>query len=303
MRKTGNGAKSPPCDRCGPLCKRRQNVVALRALLVPQRLDRIEPRRPLWRVEAEEHADQRAEAHGGGDHQIGATTNRRLDVVNLICILINSFLIILRKQAGRLGGPMAVGSTRSDARNPVFAAHRVPAHLARRFHQICLGAMAEVTVPAGLSPGEYGILAALIDWAGLDQRRLAERLGIDPASAGQMIDRLETAGLVERRVHPDDRRARLLSATRSGERLRRQLRPSASAAQERLLAPLSVREGRLFLDFLTRLVEGKETYARPGNGRRPPRRAPSRKDAVPKATHLSSRSKRAAKEREPTNVT
>lgn len=187
---------------------------------------------------------------------------------------------------------MAVGSTRRDIKNPVVPAHRVPAHLGRRFHQICLGAMAEVTVPAGLSPGEYGILAAIIDLPGLDQRRLAERLGIDPASAGQMIDRLETTGLLERRVHPDDRRARLLSATRSGEKLRQQLKPFALAAQERLLAPLTAREGRLFLGFLTRVVEGNESYARPGNGRRPPRRASPRSEL----------SKRAAKEREPTNA-
>lgn len=170
---------------------------------------------------------------------------------------------------------MAVGVRRSDIKNPVTPAHRVPAHLARRFHQICLGALAEVTVPADLNPAEYGILAAVIDWPGLDQRRLAERLGIDPASVGQMIDRLETAGLLERRVHPDDRRARLVSATRSGERVRQHLRPAALAAQERLLAPLTARERRLFLDLLTRVVEGNESYARPGNGRRPPQRASS----------------------------
>jgi len=188
---------------------------------------------------------------------------------------------------------MAVGLTRSDASKRIAPAHRVPGHLGRRFHQICLGAMAEVTVPAGLSPGEYGFLAAVIDLPGLDQRRLAERLGVDAASAGQMIDRLETTGLLERRVHPDDRRARLLSATRSGDKLREQLKPSVLAAQERLLAPLTIRERRLFLDLLTRVVEGNDSYARPGNGRRPPRRASPRNEL----------SKRAAKEREPTNVT
>ena len=170
---------------------------------------------------------------------------------------------------------MAGGLNRGETKNPVAPAHRVPAHLARRFHQICLGAVAEIIVPAGITPGEYAVLAAVIDLPGLDQRRLAARLGIDPASAGQMIDRLETASLIERRVHPDDRRARLLSATRAGERLRRQLRPPALAAQERILAPLTARERQLFLDFLIRVVEGNESYARPGNGRRPPRRASS----------------------------
>jgi DNA-binding MarR family transcriptional regulator len=177
---------------------------------------------------------------------------------------------------------MVVGSTRSGAKNPIAPAHRVPGHLARRFHQICLGAMSEVTVPASLTPGEYGILAAVIDLPGLDQRTLAERLGIDPASAGQMIDRLETARVLERRVHPDDRRARLLGATSSGEKLRQQLQPSVLAAQERLLAPLAVRERRLFLALLTRVVEGNKSYARPGNGRRPPRRASSRMEGAVK---------------------
>jgi DNA-binding MarR family transcriptional regulator len=177
---------------------------------------------------------------------------------------------------------MAGGLTRSGTRNPVAPAHRVPAHLARRFNQICLGAVAEVTVPAGLIPGEYGILAAVIDLPDLDQRRLAERLGIDAASVGKMIDRLEAAGMLERRVHPEDRRARLLGATRSGEKLRQQLQPRALAAQERLLAPLAVRERRLFLELLTRVVEGNGSYARPGNGRRPPRRASSRLEGAVK---------------------
>ena len=170
--------------------------------------------------------------------------------------------------------PMATVPTDGDVKNPVPPAHRVPAHLARRFHQICLGAVAEVITPAGITPGEYAVLVATIDLPGLDQRRLAVRLGIDPVSTGQMIDRLEQAGLVERRVDPNDRRARLLSATRSGVRLRQRLRPPAMAAQERILAPLSPAERTIFLDCLARIVEGNESYARPGNGRRPPRRKP-----------------------------
>lgn len=158
------------------------------------------------------------------------------------------------------------------ATNPVLPLHRVPAHLARRFHQICLGAVAEVITHAGITPGEYAVLAAIIDLPDLDQRRLAARLGVDPVSAGQMIDRLEDAELVNRRVDPNDRRARLLSVTRSGERLRRRLRPPVVAAQEQILAPLSTAERAMFLDFLTRVVEGNESYARPGNGRRPPQR-------------------------------
>src|SRR5438874_13529254 len=88
--------------------------------------------------------------------------------------------------------------------------HRVPAHLARRFHQICLGALAEITAPEDLSPLQYGIIGSIQDQPGLDQRRLAERMGVDTVSAHHHIELLEERGLVTRSTDADDRRSRLL---------------------------------------------------------------------------------------------
>jgi DNA-binding MarR family transcriptional regulator len=87
-----------------------------------------------------------------------------------------------------------------------------------------------------------------------------------------MIDFLEQKGLVRRELDPDDRRARRLFVTRRGADLRRRLRPALLAAQERLLAPLSKSERVALLDMLVRVIEANDTYARPGNGRRKPRR-------------------------------
>jgi|SRR6185312_6908455 len=169
--------------------------------------------------------------------------------------------------------PRATGDNGAAAGTSLVpATHRVPAHLARRFNQICLGAMAEIMDPEGIMPREYAVLAAIEDQPGLDQRTLATRLGIDPASAGQMVDRLQGMGLVDRGVHPTDRRARVLKVTRRGAGLRRRLIPPARAAHDRILAPLSAAERTLFVDFLVRIVEANESYARPGNGRRHPRR-------------------------------
>jgi MarR family transcriptional regulator, temperature-dependent positive regulator of motility len=167
---------------------------------------------------------------------------------------------------------MEPDETASGAGNPVLADYRVPAHLARRFHQVCVGAVAEAIEPAGITPGEYAVLVAIVDLPGLDQHQLAVSLGIDPVSAGQRIDQLEAMGLVDRRVHPSDRRARVLNASRRGAGLRRRLKPLALAAQERIMGPLTGAERQLFLNFLTRIVEGNASYARPGNGRRRPRR-------------------------------
>src|SRR5260370_41081135 len=91
--------------------------------------------------------------------------------------------------------------------------HRVPAHLARRFHQVCLGILAEVTETEGLSPLQYGIVASINDEPRMDQRRLAERIGVDTVSAHHHIEYLEERGFVERRIDPSDRRGRLLRLT------------------------------------------------------------------------------------------
>jgi len=132
--------------------------------------------------------------------------------------------------------------------------------------------MSEVLAPEGLKGPEYGTLTTLDAEPGLDQRSLAARLGIDKVSAGQVIDRLERDGLVDRRLHPTDRRARSLHLTQAGLTLRRRLQPAALAAQDRILAPLRAEDREPLIELLTQVVEGHGAYARPGNGRNPPRK-------------------------------
>jgi MarR family transcriptional regulator, temperature-dependent positive regulator of motility len=169
--------------------------------------------------------------------------------------------------------------SRRIEKSPVLGSHRVPAHLARRFHQICLGVTAEILAREDLTPLIFGVMAAVLEEPGSGQRQLASRMGIDAVSFGQMIDFLEQKGLVKRELDPDDRRARQLYATRRGTDLRRRLRPALLAAQERLLAPLSKSERVALLDMLVRVIEANDSYARPGNGRRKPRRKLDSKSA------------------------
>ena len=59
---------------------------------------------------------------------------------------------------------------------------------------------------------------------------LAAALGIDPPNATVLVDELESLGLVRRRPHPTDRRAKVVEATRKG-------RDMARRADEILAAP------------------------------------------------------------------
>lgn len=157
----------------------------------------------------------------------------------------------------------------------MLPSHRLPAHLARRFNQICLGVTAEILAQHDLSPLLFGVIAAVAEKPGSGQRQLAAQMGVDAATFGQMIESLELKGLVRRQTDPADRRARQLFVTRYGSTLRNRLRPSLIAAQERLLAPLSKAERSSLMDMLVRVIEANDAYARPGNGRRKPRRKPA----------------------------
>ncbi len=128
--------------------------------------------------------------------------------------------------------------------------------------------IAEALAGEDLVQLEYGSLICLDIEPGIDQRRLAEAMGIDPSNASLIVDRLHSMGLIERRINGADRRARQLYLTPKGKKLWRRIRPKTSAANERVLAPLAPAERELFLDLLIRVIEGNRTHARPGAGRR-----------------------------------
>jgi DNA-binding MarR family transcriptional regulator len=70
----------------------------------------------------------------------------------------------------------------------------------------------------GLTLAQYELLRALPADGGLPSGRLAELAGIAAASASQMLDGLERAGLIERTRPPTDRRTVMIALTGDGRR-------------------------------------------------------------------------------------
>ena len=149
--------------------------------------------------------------------------------------------------------------------------HHVPFPLVRRLDQILAWAAAEALAgEVTETPQQYAVLAVLDDFPGIDQRRLGVLTGLDRTNAGQLVDRLEATGLVERRISGADRRARELRLTTAGKQARRRLRPKMVRAQASVLAPLAPAEQDMLIDLLIRVVKANEVNARPGGGRRKP---------------------------------
>ncbi|TDD19394.1 MarR family winged helix-turn-helix transcriptional regulator [Nonomuraea diastatica] len=85
---------------------------------------------------------------------------------------------------------------------------------------------------------------------------LAERMSCEPSNATFVVDKLDKRGLVERRAHPRDRRAKQLVLTPQGEELRAQLLDLLT--QESPLAGLSQKEQDTLRDLLLRAAPARE---------------------------------------------
>src|SRR3954466_2120239 len=90
-----------------------------------------------------------------------------------------------------------------------------------RVQQLVLGELDEILRPHGLSFARYEALVLLtFSRAGaLPLGKMGERLQVHPTSVTSIVDRLEAAGLVVRRRHPDDGRAVLAEITDGGRSL------------------------------------------------------------------------------------
>jgi DNA-binding MarR family transcriptional regulator len=102
----------------------------------------------------------------------------------------------------------------------------------------------------------------------MTQHALGQCVGIDPSSMVATIDELEAKGLVERRRHPNDRRAHALHLTTKGKQTLVRGRELARSAQEELLAPLDAEERQQLHEMLLRLAEATRNVGKPDEDNR-----------------------------------
>src|SRR5262245_29800455 len=108
--------------------------------------------------------------------------------------------------------------------------------------------------PLGLTADQFVLLTALAGGEGVTQKELVGRTGSDPNTMSEMLARLEAKGLVERRRHAEDGRARSVSLTRRGRQVQRTLWEASAGLRVEL-------ESRLPPDVMSALVEGLDRVA------------------------------------------
>jgi DNA-binding MarR family transcriptional regulator len=136
--------------------------------------------------------------------------------------------------------PMAVFGRLSDATVRIMRDHMNP-----------------VFADAGLQPGEFDVLATLRrsgDPYMLSPTRLYESAMISSGGMTNRIDRLERAGLIERRPDPNDRRGKLIALTGDGRALIDGTIGRHVANEERILSVLTIAEQEMLNELLRKLI-------------------------------------------------
>jgi MarR family transcriptional regulator for hemolysin len=109
--------------------------------------------------------------------------------------------------------------------------------------------------PLGVTRAQWRVLAWLGRQPGLRQVELADRLDIEPITLCRIVDRLEEAGLVERRRDLEDRRAWRLHLTAKGEPLVDKLRALAGVMAREAFAGVSPQAAEALSQALAQVRE------------------------------------------------
>jgi DNA-binding MarR family transcriptional regulator len=112
---------------------------------------------------------------------------------------------------------------------------------------------------AGLQSGEFDVLATLRrsgDPYMLSPTRLYEAAMISSGGMTARLDRLEHAGLIERRPDPNDRRGKLIALTEQGREVIDATITRHVANEQRILAPLTQAEQQKLDALLKKLIAG-----------------------------------------------
>ena len=121
----------------------------------------------------------------------------------------------------------------------------------------------------GLTRSQWAVLAYVARHEGSNQAALADMLEIEPITLVRLLDKLEAAGLVERRPDPTDRRARRLFLTEATGPLLAQLQVLAAETRETALAGMSEAERQQLTNLLMKVranLSGRDLGPMPDAG-------------------------------------
>lgn len=122
-------------------------------------------------------------------------------------------------------------------------------------HRLVTAVVDKVMEPLGLTRSQLRVLLFLIRQDGYTQVELAEKLEIGKVAIGGLLDRLEEKELLERKNHPDDRRAKRIYLTPKVEGLFEPMSQMSEGLMDNLLLGISPEDQEKLSSHLIMLKE------------------------------------------------
>lgn len=94
--------------------------------------------------------------------------------------------------------------------------------------------------------------------AGLHQKELVARLGINPSSVSELTDKLETDGYITRNADPADKRATLITLTEKGRARAFEVADERAEMLQNMFKNLTAEEKQTLLGLLNKLTAGQQ---------------------------------------------
>jgi DNA-binding MarR family transcriptional regulator len=137
-----------------------------------------------------------------------------------------------------------------------------PGFLLRRAHQISISIFEQECQGIKLTPIQYGILTVLHTLPGIDQSRLARKLGLDKVTTLRVLRDLEGRSLITRSEHPSDKRSYSLTLSSDGQILFKESQKHVNKAYMKLASGLTEPELTTLLQLLRKFNSSLDTHAR-----------------------------------------
>jgi DNA-binding MarR family transcriptional regulator len=125
-----------------------------------------------------------------------------------------------------------------------FLLHDVARLMRKRFEQHAR------SKALGLTRSQASVLGHLARQEGINQVSLAQLMDLEPITLVRLLDRLQEAGLIERRADPQDRRARVLYLTAQAWPLLDRVGALARSVYDEAMVGLSTPERERLVDAL-----------------------------------------------------
>jgi len=120
-------------------------------------------------------------------------------------------------------------------------------------HRLLTAAVDKEVGVLGLTRSQLRVVLHLMRDDGLSQVALADDLQLGKVTVGGLLDRLQEKGLIERRPHPTDRRAKLVYLTLADQEIYEAIVAAGRTILEQVLAGISKAEEKTLIKLLLRV--------------------------------------------------